>query len=226
MGLMDFGYRKFPKLCSLEHEESNPEYIKLPDGQYDQLPSLLDFAKQGHIVQITEKLDGLNSCVEVVKEYGEFEFTFHSYGQQITEKNDLRGFYQYANKVIVPQIKTLYKNAFAIHDYFYGEWMVPHRIAYKQELYEKWYLVSIYDELMGFESTVQERNIVAQKVGFLTPDILFEGRKINIDKRWFQQFVGKSNWTIEPNHGEGIVIESENVKAKIVSEEFKELVAS
>ena len=58
---MKLTYRKFPKIYRIEQEEAE---AKARGIDY----SLLEMIAKGEPFSVTEKLDGANSCIEVIKE--------------------------------------------------------------------------------------------------------------------------------------------------------------
>lgn len=214
---MELTYRKFPKIYRIEQEEAEAKTRGINN-------SLLEMIARGKPFSVTEKLDGANSCIEVIKEDEEIRFAFYSHNKKLDEHNTLRGFYEYANSVLVPNLTEFYECTDEdVHDYLYGEWLVPHRVQYQDDKYNKWYLFSIYDDVLGTEMTPDVRQLSARCMGVLTPDFFYKEQcgEFGYDK--LKELVGKSTNTLIPDQGEGIVIECGGVKAKIVSDKFKEV---
>ena len=214
---MKLTYRKFPKIYRIEQEEAE---AKARGIDY----SLLEMIAKGEPFSVTEKLDGANSCIEVIKEDEEIRFVFYSHNKRLDEHNTLRGFYEYANSVLVPKLTEFYECTDEdVHDYLYGEWLVPHRVQYQDDKYNKWYLFSIYDDVIGTEMAPNVRQLSARCIGVLTPDFFCKEHYGEFDYDKLKELVGKSTNTLIPDQGEGIIVECGGVKAKIVSDKFKEV---
>lgn len=209
-------YRKFPKIYRVEQEEA--------DSKAAGVDSLLDLVNRGAPFWVTEKIDGANSCVEVIKENGEFKFAFYSHRKRLDKDNTLRGFYEFANKVLVPKIKNMYRDANLLHKYLYGEWLVPHRVEYKADAYNHWYLFSIYDALTEQEEDPDVRFAMAGTYGINSvPQFITDEDKSIFEFDYIDDAVGRSCLATDPDRGEGIVIECGDVRVKIVSDKFKEV---
>lgn len=210
---MELTYRKFPKIYRLEQEEAN--------SKHEGVASLLEQNKAGNYYVATEKIDGANSCIEVLKRDGKIDFAIYSHRQRLSEDNTLRGFYEYAQEVLIPKLMEFYKNIDEAHDYLYGEWLVSHRVEYQQKMYNHWYFFSFYDDLFGHEYNFFERTAFADRVGLRQPNVVSMAN-YTLTKEDINAMVGRSMITKEPDHGEGIVIECGGVRAKVVSDRFKE----
>lgn len=211
---MKLTYRKFPKIYRLEQEEEN--------AKANGTTSLLEENKAGNYYVATEKIDGANSCIEVLKRDGKIDFAIYSHRQRLGEDNTLRGFYEYAQEVLIPKLMEFYKNIDEAHDYLYGEWLVSHRVEYQQKMYNHWYFFSFYDDLFGHEYNFFERTAFADRVGLRQPNVVSMAN-YTLTKEDINAMVGRSMITKEPDHGEGIVIECNGIRAKCVSDKFKEI---
>lgn len=65
---VELTYRKFPKIYRLEQEEAN--------SKHEGVASLLEQNKAGNYYVATEKIDGANSCIEVLKRDGKLTLQF------------------------------------------------------------------------------------------------------------------------------------------------------
>ena len=212
---MKTSYRKFPKIYRLEKEEQNNKKAKIP--------SLVENIRAGKDFNITEKLDGANACLEIIKHGDNFEYAVYSHNHQLDNKNTLRGWYEYAINSVLPKLKPLENTPNDFHYYLYGEWLVSHTVNYKDDKYHKWYLFSVYDAINDHEFSLSERSVFANKYELDTPKILFSGSKSDITLEFLTDFVGKSDMTKEIDKGEGIIVESNGIRAKIVADRFKEV---
>lgn len=211
-------FRKFIKIRRVAQEKQNEHR--------EYRASLVDNIKAGMPIMITEKLDGANAGIEVVKDDDKISYIIMSHNNVLNDpkENDLRGWYGFAQAIILPKLEAFLKNKEHADFYFYGEWLVPHTVAYQEDMYSHWYLFSIFDKTNDHEFTPDERLAVAQKLGLKTPDVLFNAAKPDADLALLESFVGKSQHTYpETNNGEGIVIECGGIRAKIRSKKFREV---
>ena len=182
-----------------------------------------DIIKEGDCISITEKIDGANAsfCLDNENSLG---ISCYSRNQILTEDNRLRGFYDWIVNNIVP-----IKNKLNPNYRYIGEWLVSHKVSYKEDAYYNFYLFSIWNEETEqyvHDSIVQ---LEAKRLGLKTPEYFYEGEYISFDH--LMSFVGKSNLTLQPNTGEGVVVKNVNyidrfgkqVFVKLVSEKFAEV---
>lgn len=89
----------------------------------------------GDKIIITEKLDGANASIR------HFDNTIHAYSrkQKVTPENNLRGFWEFSQKH-----ETLFRQL-PENLILFGEWLIPHSIAYHQDAYQKFYLFDVFD---------------------------------------------------------------------------------
>lgn len=185
--------------------------------------STQDVIKEGDYITITEKIDGANAsfCLDNENSLG---VSCYSRNQPLSEENRLRGYYDWIANNIVPIKDKLNPNYRYI-----GEWLVSHKVVYKEDAYYNFYLFSIWDE----ESNQYLHDDIVKsestRLGLKTPEYFYEGEYISFDH--LMSFVGKSNLTLEPNTGEGIVVKNVNyfdkynrqIFVKLVSEKFAEV---
>lgn len=177
----------------------------------------------GDKISITEKIDGANAsfCIDEENLLG---VSCYSRNQILSEENRLRGFYDWVESNIVPIKEKLNPNYRYI-----GEWLVPHKVVYKEEYYNNFYLFSIWsdtEEKYLSDETVKGE---AARLNLLTPRYFYEGEYISFEH--LKQFVGLSDMTKEPNTGEGIVVKNvdyfdkygRQIFTKIVSDKFAEV---
>lgn len=179
--------------------------------------------QEGDYISITEKIDGANAsfCRDEEDTKG---VSSYSRNGILDETNRLRGYYDFILDCVVP-----IKNKLNYNYRYIGEWCCSHKIVYKPEAYKTFYLFSIWDDekqmYLSDEIVKQE----ALKLGLVTPHYFYEGEFISFEH--MMSFVGKSDITLEPNTGEGVVVK--NVKyfdrfgkqcfVKLVSEKFAEV---
>ena len=177
----------------------------------------------GDIISITEKIDGANSsfCVDD----NELGISCYSRRQKLDPSNRLRGFYDFILDVIVPMKDKLNPNY-----RYYGEWCCSHTVQYKPEAYKKFYLFSIWDEEADRYLSDEIVKSEADRLGLTLIPYLYQGEYISYEH--LMSFVGKSDLTLEPNTGEGVVVKNvsyldrfnRQIFVKLVSEKFSEVV--
>jgi hypothetical protein len=179
--------------------------------------------QEGDYITITEKIDGANAsfCADNTNELG---ITCYSRNTPLSAENRLRGFYDYISNNIVPIKDKLNPNY-----RYYGEWECSHKVVYKPEVYNDFYMFSIWDvennQYLSDEIVKSE----AERLGITMIPYFYEGQYISFEH--LMSFVGKSDLTLEPNTGEGIVVKNVNyfdthgkqVFVKLVSEKFAEV---
>lgn len=186
-------------------------------------PNTKDVIKEGDIISITEKLDGANASftLDIENLNG---VSCYSRKLALNEENTLRGFYGWVQENIVPikdQLNPNYR--------YIGEWLVSHKIQYKEDSYYNFYMFSIWDdekeEYLSDDIVISE----AKRLGLKTVEYFYVGEFISYEH--MSSFIGKSNLTKEPDTGEGIVVKNVNYKdsygkqcfVKLVSERFAEI---
>lgn len=177
--------------------------------------------QEGDYITITEKIDGSNASF-ILDEDSPIGITCGSRNLKLSDSNNLNGFYFYVAQNINPSL--------LIENYrYFGEWLTSHKVQYKPEAYKKFYLFSIYDESVGEYLSDEIVKAESVKLGLSTPEYFYEGNYISFEH--LLSFVGKSNLTLEPNTGEGVVVKNVNYKdrygnqtfVKLVSESFAEI---
>lgn len=182
-----------------------------------------DVIKEGDYITITEKLDGANASFTLDIESA-LGVSCYSRNQVLTEENRLRGYYDWIINNIVPIKVKLNPNYRYI-----GEWLCQHKIIYKEDVYKNFYLFSIWNEETQQYLHDDIVKSEANKLGLKTPEYFYEGQYVSFEH--LMSFVGKSNLTLEPNTGEGIVVKNSSyfdrfgkqVFVKLVSEKFAEV---
>lgn len=178
------------------------------------------FKHRGLVVQ--EKLDGSNASFTM--EDG--ELACFSRRKKLNENETLNGFYNWAHE----NIEEWMFNFLEGHIIF-GEWLVKHKIQYKEECYKEFYVFDVYDKSTERYLPHDDMVSVAEKLGLKRVKTLLLAEPEyfhNLKTKYIQDIVGKSDMTVKPNTGEGIVIKYLDGKSeyedyyKIVSNEFKE----
>lgn len=181
--------------------------------------------KEGDIISITEKLDGANASFIKDEAENMGVSCFSRNNKLYPEKNqNLGGFYQWVEENISPLKDLLIPN----YRYF-GEWTTKHKVAYKPEYTNQFFLFSIWDEEKQEYLSDAIVRIEAMRLGLRTVDYFYEGAFISYEH--LMSFVGKSRMTLAPEAGEGIVVKNVNYRdrnntqvfVKLVSEKFAEL---
>ena len=183
---------------------------------------LLDkFKDRGLVVQ--EKLDGSNASFTV--DNGELQC--FSRRKKLNQNETLNGFYGWVHENIQEDVFDF------LEDYIiFGEWLVKHKIQYKEECYKEFYVFDVYDKEEEAYLSLKNMHRIASYLELKTVKTLLIAEPsyhLNIlTPQDIQDLVGKSDMTVKPNTGEGIVIKYLDGKSehedyyKIVSNEFKE----
>lgn len=184
-----------------------------------------DVLNKGDIISITEKIDGANASFRI-DNTNELGVSCYSRNKPLDEYNTLQGFYNWVLNNVIP-IKNKLKENYI----YFGEWLVQHKVKYKNEAMKRFWLFSIYD--------IEKEEYVSDVI------VLSEAERLNLDHvpyfylgefvsfNHLMNFVGKSDLTLEPNEGEGIVVKNINYKdkfgnqcfVKLVSDKFREVKA-
>ena len=180
------------------------------------------FKHRGLVVQ--EKLDGSNASFTM--EDG--ELVCFSRRKKLNENETLNGFYNWAHENVDKEVLAPLLNGFII----FGEWLVKHKIQYKEECYKEFYVFDVYDKKKEIYLPPESVMIIAEDLNLKHVEYLMvmppSNQLSNIQPQDIQDLVGKSNMTVKPNTGEGIVVKYLDGKSeyedyyKIVSNEFKE----
>lgn len=179
--------------------------------------STQDVIKEGDIISITEKIDGANASFRI-DETNEEGISCYSRNKPLGKDNTLNGFYNWVVNNIMP-----IKNKLNSNYIYYGEWLVKHKVQYKQECYNNFYMFSIWDvekeEYLSDEVVISE----AKRLGLTTTNYFYIGKYVSYDH--LMSFVGKSDMTLLRNTGEGIVVKNVNYKDKFGKQVFVKLVS-
>lgn len=182
-----------------------------------------DVLNKGDYISITEKIDGANASFTLDEE-NPLQVSCYSRNKALNKGNTLQGFYGWINENIVPIKDKLNPNYRYI-----GEWLVKHKVAYKDEYYKQFYLFSIWDdkteEYLSDNIVLEE----AHRLDLNTVPYFYMGEFESYEQ--LTEYIGKSNMTLRPNEGEGIVVKNANYKdkyskqcfVKLVSEKFAEV---
>lgn len=184
--------------------------------------SLDKFKDRGFVVQ--EKLDGSNASFTT--ENG--ELVCFSRRKKLNENETLNGFYNWVHENMTDKLDLSILEGIII----FGEWLVKHKVNYKEECYNNFYVFDVYDKDSETYLPYSEVISLSETLGLKTVKTLmiiepsFYLNKLNPQE--IQDLVGKSDMTVKPNTGEGIVIKYLDGKSehddyfKLVSKEFKE----
>lgn len=154
---------------------------------------------KGDLIYIEEKIDGSNAAIRYDKTTN--SIVAQSRKQILTPTNNLRGFYEFAQRLDVNKIKNeLSDNLIA-----YGEWAVPHTVRYPDDKYNNFYMFDVYN--LETQSYLPQNKVIAiaEKLGLTMVPIFYIGEFISWEH--CMSFVGKSELGAES--GEGIVVKSQ-----------------
>lgn len=197
------------------------KYTKVKNRGFD----LEKYISRGLYIQ--EKLDGSNASF-TINDNNEFEV--FSRRTKLDPHNTLNDFYNWAHN-LYESLNSLEEKL--LKEYIlYGEWLVKHKVNYKDSAYKEFYLFDIYskehDEYLGLEDVENVANLLKLKqpeiFEVITPENIH-----NVNLSDLLSYKGKSKLTVPKNTGEGIVIKYLNGKKesedyfKLVTEEFKEI---
>lgn len=178
---------------------------------------------EGDLISITEKIDGANASFRL-DNTNHLGVSCYSRNNPLDEHNTLSGFYNWVVENIVPIKGELNPNYI-----YYGEWLVKHKVVYKDEYYRNFYMFSVWDiengKYLSDEIVLSE----AKRLGMITTNYFYVGKYKSFEH--LMSFVGKSDMTLEPNTGEGIVVKNINyfdrhgkqMFVKLVSDKFAEV---
>ena len=114
----------------------------------------IDVLKQGDIISITEKIDGANASFRI-DNTNDLGVSCYSRNNLLDGHNTLDGFYNWVRDNIIPTKQLLNPNYI-----YFGEWLIKHKVIYKEECYNNFYLFSIYDiekeEYLSDEIVIEE----------------------------------------------------------------------
>ena len=149
--------------------------------------------------------------------------------QELSEKNNLNGFWNFVQTLDVSIFKEILGNRYII----FGEWLTPHAVKYPQQMYNKFYMFDVWDKVAE-EYLPQEKSfsIFKKLQPYITEYVntLYSGDFISWDALLN---LLKENTYGESPCMEGIVIKRQNCLdskssrlpfyVKIVSEQFSEV---
>jgi hypothetical protein len=183
--------------------------------------STSEVLKQGDYITITEKIDGANASFTLNEES---QIDCFSRNTQLSAENTLRGFYGWILDKIATQQELLNT------DYiYYGEWLVSHKVVYRPEAYNNFYLFSIWSKSENKYLSDDVVKAEAVKLNLSQPHYFYEGEYISFEH--LLSFVGQSKLTPTGDKGEGVVVKNvdyidnygRQMFVKLVSSEFAEI---
>lgn len=165
--------------------------------RYESIPGIHKvsgkFFNKGDIIEVTEKLDGAN-----------FSFTKDENGRMryFSRNNEVTGG---VFRGAIPYVQEKIDNAphFSPDFTFYGEWLVRHRVNYKEGFANTFNLFDIWMKKHQAYAPREAVYVTADIFGFNTPQVLYRGEYQSIEH--LREMVGKSDIAVGML-GEGIVI--------------------
>ena len=159
-------------------------------------------------VVVQEKLDGANASF-MLDEFGEFHC--FSRNNELTEEDNLHGFYQYCHE-------NIYMSALLPGHTYFGEWLVKHKINYGEENHRKFYL---YDVRVADRYYVMATPEVAEALGVHLAPFTMTGQKTPQE---VIEWVGNPSILNPSVKAEGVVVKNyeKQYMVKFVSDEFRE----
>lgn len=181
--------------------------------------------KKGEIISITEKMDGANASF-TVDEDSKCGVNCYSRNLMLVGDNSLHGFRNWVHEEIVEKKDILNPN----YRYF-GEWMTKHKVEYKEEYKNRFFLFSIWDD--NTRRYISDEDVIAEAMRIKIPTVTFFYLGEYISQDHILGYVGKSNKTAEEDHGEGVVVKNTSYRnehyrqvfIKYYDEKFSEIKA-
>jgi len=195
------------------------KYTKVIGSHRDQAKKALEGY---NYVTVFEKMDGANASFKL-SEDGK-SITCFSRRKKLNPEHGLQGFVEWVNEnvdkeLLLPGI------------IYFGEWMNPHKVKYKQDIYKKFFLFDLYDvdhELYFTPMNEVGTEIVEKTEGMFLAPVVYQGRAF-ADVDDYYDLTKKSAFT-EDGPAEGVVVKdyhyrdrfNNQVFVKVINEEFKE----
>jgi hypothetical protein len=183
-------------------------------------PSFVDGFEKGDHIIIQEKIDGANASWQYDEETDLIQA--FSRKQTLDFKNNLRGFYEFTQKLD----KNTYKNTCDLR--VFCEWLVAHSVPYPKERYQMAYVYDLYNTTEQKYLAQDKVNEFCQLNNLIYVPVFYEGEFISWDH--VRSFVGKTD--LGGKYGEGVVVKNmtklnnPNTRlpfyTKIVGEKFAE----
>lgn len=181
----------------------------------------------GRGLYIQEKLDGSNGSF-TINEQNEFEV--FSRRKKLDKHNTLNDFYKWAH-TLNDSLSELNKE-FLKHHIFYGEWLVKHKVNYKDEAYKEFYLFDVYNKKQNMYLGFGDVRNLAMTFNLKQPEVFEVIGSEQLQEKSLEDLLkynGVSNLSSPMNRGEGIVFKYLDGKRemedyfKVVTKEFKEI---
>lgn len=183
--------------------------------------------KVGEQIVVQVKIDGSNASIAYDENIN--SLVAFSRRQELSEKNNLNGFWNFVQTLDVSIFKEILGNRYII----FGEWLTPHAVKYPQQMYNKFYMFDVWDKVVE-EYLPQEKSfsIFKKLQPYITEYVntLYSGDFISWDALLN---LLKENTYGESPCMEGIVIKRQDCLdskssrlpfyVKIVSEQFSEV---
>ena len=190
--------------------------------------------RKGDEIVVQEKIDGANASFTY--DPATNKVVAFSRKNELNESNNLRGFYEYTQRLDVEGVAQMTENGRYV---IFGEWLVPHTVKYPEHEYKHFWMFDVWDtqteNWLDYDHTRAMHvglELVAQKthepLNFVP--VFYDGPFISWEH--LHEMVGKSAVGAEPC-GEGIVIKNQTTMfekewrlptyIKIVAEKFSEV---
>lgn len=195
-------------------QELDPHKFRSITGVHRRTP-----AEKGDEILILEKLDGANASIRFL----DTGIEYYSRTTKLEEgKATLSGFLPWAQNHVAglsPQLKEVFTGAI-----IYGEWMTPHKVKYKDEHTKTFKVFAIKNADTGKYMPYAGVIFWCLLAKLDYAPVLYSGEFTSIED--YEHLVGKSDLTVEPDDGEGIVIynltDKRRTITKWVTEKHKE----
>lgn len=203
-------------------EQAQPDRDKKTLYHFYDIPYLearrMNTFNMGEHIIVEEKIDGSNTSIFI-----EEDGTPRVFGRnwELNEKFNQRGAYQWCANLKDKILEVMGADAYK-YVYFF-EYLVEHHVAYREDAYNKGYLIGIRDKETRKYADEHKVIEIANRLGVEHPAVLYEGEFKGWDH--IKSIVGQTR--LGAKKGEGVVIKALDNKTglkmlKVVSEEFVE----
>lgn len=185
--------------------------------RYGKAPTVHMIEGSKDYIIIQEKLDGANASFRaedgLIKAF--------SRNKELDAHETLRGFYGFVQDHLGLKAKDMNERYI-----YFGEWLIQHKVHYRDEAFGRFYLFDVYDTEAEKYLSFGQVQTAAEELDLMLIPVLYEGPYQSLEH--IQSFVGKS--VLGPV-GEGVVVKNANYSdkhgnqlyTKFVSKEFTEM---
>ena len=185
-------------------------------------PTFADGFQKGDYIVIQEKIDGANAAIRY--DFKTDNIVAQSRKNILDIKNNLRGFYEWTQKLDKELIKTVLGDNLVL----FCEWLVKHTVPYPEDKYNNAYCYDVFDTSTDTYYPQDKVKQIIETLNLTYVPVFYEGEFTS----WEEciSLVGKTE--LGGKYGEGIVIKNQTrlndpnnrlpFYTKIVGETFQE----